>query len=206
MQIFSKTCLKIFSFALNAHTHVSFTKVVIKYSLQFNWNIGENGENIHFTSPKLLLKAWEGKHFGRTFSNSSMISLMWNSVKKWVRIFLRGFFIWELEFCEYFIFFVIKVRISNLVHIEPFLPIENIFKFWKEFEFFIWRFEIQIMMKEWLRLKLTIRFSTIKIQETINKLPLNWACNMVLESSFKGIWLFLWNIFNGAYLQELWTH
>jgi hypothetical protein len=43
---------------------------------------------------------------------------------------------------------VIKVQISNLVQIEPFLPIENIIEFRKEFEFSIWRFEIQIMMKE----------------------------------------------------------
>lgn len=86
--------------------------------------------------------------------------------------------------------FVIKLTISNLVQTKTFSPIENIFKFWEEFEFSIWRFEIQIMTKEWLKLKLTIRFLTIKIQETINKQPLNWTCNMMLESSCKGIWHF----------------
>jgi hypothetical protein len=118
--------------------------------------------------------------------------------------FPKGIFYLGVGILWVFQFFVIKVWISNLVQMEPFLLNENISKFWKEFEFSIWRFEIQIMMKKWLKFKLTIRILTIKIQKKLtNNL---WIEHVIWcwKAPLKGYdYIYISSI--GTSMQELWT-
>ncbi len=75
---------------------------------------------------------------------------------------------------------------------------KNLWKvFWNidiqsELTFFIWKFELKLWPKEWLRIKLTIWFSTIKIQELGDKIKSNYDVGNV----FYELYFFFWKIFN----------